>query len=420
MKVGATDYLVKGEITGPFLSRAIRYAVERKKVERHLKYLAERDALTGLSNRMVFQIRLDDAIVNAKRTGSMLAILLLDLDHFKDVNDTLGHPVGDSLIKETAKRLESCTRATDTVARLGGDEFGIIATNIAHPDDIIILAQKITERLAEPVLVDGHQVFTSSSIGITIYPFDNGDPDQILKHADLALYQAKCTNRGTFEFYDAELNEKMHERKSLELELREGLKRQEFVLHFQPKVSVVSGDIVGAEALIRWNHPQHGMVGPDLFIPVAEATGIIVPQGEWVLREACRQCVAWRREGLPPIPVAVNVSTVQFRRSELVELVSRIIEETGIDPSCLELEITETMIMDKIEATTQILNRLHDLGVRLAIDDFGTGHSSLAYLIPTALEFDSRKGLHARFCVIQGCWQQGSVFNANDSFAKRL
>ena len=380
MKSGAADYLVKSEITAPLLARAIRYAIERKRVERRLTFLAECDTLTGLANRAVFHSRLADAIAQAHRNDSVMAVLLLDLDQFKDVNDTLGHPVGDLLIQQAAKRLSQCTRASDTVARLGGDEFAVVATNLAQTEDITVLARKISEDLAEPFDLDGNLISTSASIGNTVYPLDNGDPHQILKHADLALYQAKRTSRGSFHYYDAELNAQAQQRKWLENQMRTALESQQFILYYQPKVNIVGGEVVGAEVLLRWRHPECGMVGPAQFIPIAESTGLIVPLGEWVVREASKQCVAWRRQGLPPIPLAINVSAVQFRRSELVESIAEIIEETQIDPTWLELEITESMIMDRVDPMMALLHRLHEIGIRLAIDDFGTGHSSLSYL----------------------------------------
>ena len=251
----ATDYLVKGETTAPMLARAIRYAVEHKKIEQRLLFLAECDELTGLSNRCAFRARLCTAIANAKRTNSMMAVLLLDLDHFKDINDTLGHPVGDQLIRVAAKYLVSCTRETDTVARLGGDEFAIIATNLANIDSITVLLGKISTLLTQPFVLDGHQISTSASIGVTVFPMDSDDPDEILQHADLALYQAKRTARGTFAFYDSGLNAKAQNRKWLENELRNALDRGQFSLMYQPKINIASGDVVGAEALLRWDHP---------------------------------------------------------------------------------------------------------------------------------------------------------------------
>ena len=377
---GAQDYLVKGQGTGDLLHRAIRYAIERKRLEERLAHLAQYDHLTGLANRALFQDRLENAIAQARRLSVKFALLLLDLDRFKDVNDTMGHPTGDMLLKQVAARLAEGVRETDTVARLGGDEFAIIATNLAETTDMAIVAQKILDALSVPYVLDGHKVFTNASIGITVYPSDADSPDTLLKYADIALYHAKDSGRGTCRFYDSAMNARAQVRKALENELRPALERGEFVLHYQPKVGTFDHGFVGAEALIRWNHPGRGVVYPAEFISVAESTGLILAIGEWVLEAACAQCVAWLECGLPPIPIAVNVSPIQFRRAEFVDTVTRVIESTGIDPVALELEITENMIMENVPEVMGLLHDLHRLGISLSIDDFGTGYSSLAYL----------------------------------------
>lgn len=380
VKAGATDYLVKGEITAPLLDRAIRYAIERKKVEMQLVRFAQYDSLTGLANRSLFHTRLGDAIAHAKRTKQLVAVLLLDLDHFKNVNDSLGHPVGDMLLTQVSERLTACARETDTVARLGGDEFAVIATNMTHGDGAAALARKLIDALAAPFTLNGQEVFTATSMGITLFPLDDKEPDQLLKNADMALYQAKAEGRGRYRFYDAKMNARAQARKTLEFEMRRALERHEFCLHFQPKINTFTGDLTGVEALIRWQHPERGMVLPGEFIPVAETTGLIVPLGDWVLHTACAQSVAWQKMGLPPVPVAVNVSAIQFKGTDFIDTVTRAIDESGIDPACLELELTESTVMDETEVMTELLHRLRDLRLNVAIDDFGTGCSSFLRL----------------------------------------
>ncbi|MCH7693347.1 MAG: EAL domain-containing protein [Proteobacteria bacterium] len=380
VKAGATDYLVKGEITAPLLDRAIRYAIERKKVEMQLVRFAQYDSLTGLANRSLFHTRLGDAIAHAKRTKQLVAVLLLDLDHFKNVNDSLGHPVGDMLLTQVSERLTACARETDTVARLGGDEFAVIATNITHGDGAAALARKLIDALAAPFTLNGQEVFTATSMGITLFPLDDKEPDQLLKNADMALYQAKAEGRGRYRFYDVKMNARAQARKTLEFEMRRALERHEFCLHFQPKINTFTGDLTGVEALIRWQHPERGMVLPGEFIPVAETTGLIVPLGDWVLHTACAQSVAWQKMGLPPVPVAVNVSAIQFKGTDFIDTVTRAIDESGIDPACLELELTESTVMDETEVMTELLHRLRDLRLNVAIDDFGTGCSSFLRL----------------------------------------
>ena len=377
---GAQDYLVKGQGTGDLLHRAIRYAIERKRLEEQLAHLAQYDHLTGLANRALFQERLANAITQANRLDIRFALFLLDLDRFKAVNDTRGHPIGDVLLKQVAARLAEGVRETDTVARLGGDEFAIIVTNLAEAADVAVLAQKILKALSVPYVLDGHKVFTTASIGITVYPSDADSPDTLLKFADNALYHAKDSGRGAYRFYYSEMNARAQLRNALESELRHALERDEFVLCYQPKVGAFDHEVVGAEALIRWNHPERGVISPDEFIPIAEATGLIVEIGEWVLKAACAQSIAWRGRGLPLIPMAVNVSPIQFRRAEFVDTVTRVIESTGFDPAALELEITENMIMEDVTGVMRLLHDLHRLGISLSIDDFGTGYSSLAYL----------------------------------------
>lgn len=341
--------------------------------------LANQDVLTGLANRALFQTNLRIGLLDAQRSSGLLGILLLDLDKFKDINDTMGHPVGDELLKQVSNRLRKLIRATDTVARLGGDEFAIIASHLTKADDAGIFGQAIIDSVAKPFKIYEHHIHISASIGIVIYPDDGDDPDQLLSNADMALYKAKEEGRGNFQFYDPLLNTTAQKRKLMEASIRTGLEKSAFCLHYQPKIDLKSGKIVGVEALIRWQG-KHGLVYPSEFIPVAEDCGLILPLGEWIMREACLQKLVWDKSGLQPFTVAVNLSAVQLRQDDCIERLLQVIKETGIDPTGLQIEITESALMDKMETIARRLSYFQELGVGLAIDDFGTGYSSLSNL----------------------------------------
>ncbi len=353
---------------------------ERKLAERQLADLARFDTLTGLANRSLFHQRLRDALAQARRTERMVGLLLLDLDRFKEINDTLGHPAGDALLREVAKRLSQTMRETDTVARLGGDEFAIIATNLESLDGIGPIADKLIEAIAPVFHLDGQEVRTSTSIGVSVCPPEEADPDIMLTHADFALYQAKAEGRGNWQFFDEKMDTRRKARKALEADLEQALAEDQFTLFYQPKVNTATGQVTGAEALIRWHHPEKGMVPPMEFIPIAESIGRIVELGEWVIKTACAQHVAWRNAGLPPIAISVNLSAVQFKNGNLAATIQKITSEHGVEPRYLELEITESTIIHNLDEVVRQLAELHSQGYKIFIDDFGTGYSSLAYL----------------------------------------
>ncbi len=353
---------------------------ERKQHEEHIRHLAEHDSLTGLPNRALLQDRLIQTMARAERAGSRLALLYIDLDRFKLVNDTLGHSVGDALLQEVAHRLRATVRVSDTVSRQGGDEFLVLLDEIESADDAARVAQKMLDLLAQPCRVASHELTVTPSIGISLYPDDSTDMITLIKSADIAMYQAKEGGRNAYQFYTGDMNERASERLTLEHDLRRALERGELLLHYQPQIELASGRIVGLEALLRWRHPERGLVLPGRFIAIAEDSGLIVPIGEGVLHEACRQSLAWQAAGLPAMPIAVNLSAVQFRRAGLEGNLRDILAATGLPPHLLELELTESIVMNHAEETVAILARLHELGVRLSIDDFGTGYSSLAYL----------------------------------------
>jgi diguanylate cyclase (GGDEF)-like protein len=379
VKGGAQDYLVKGRLDRELLLRAMHYSIERKRYQVQLEHQANYDALTGLPNRNLLHDRLRQAVYG-QRDKRSIAVVFMDLDHFKFVNDSLGHSTGDRLLKTMAERLRTGLREGDTVGRVGGDEFVLILNEQSNEEIIYRAMQRIIGRMSEPVTIDGKELYVTCSAGISIYPQDGRDVDTLLKNADAAMYRAKEHGRSNFQFYTSEMNERVNERLALEAALRRALERNELALHYQPKVILKTGAIVGAEALVRWMHPEWGLVRPARFIPLAEETGLIVTIGEWVLREACRQTRAWIDAGLEPGKVSVNLSVRQFRQEGLVRTVSRILEDTRLDPSKLEMELTESMVMHNVDAAIAILQGLKQLGVGLSLDDFGTGYSSLSYL----------------------------------------
>jgi diguanylate cyclase (GGDEF)-like protein/PAS domain S-box-containing protein len=350
-----------------------------KQYEARLEYQANYDALTGLANRNRLHDRLRQAIVSAQRYGHQIAVAFIDLDHFKFINDSLGHHIGDQLLKAVAARLKSCMRENDTVARHGGDEFVVVIDHSAEKV-ISMLMPKILASVAEPVMVDERELQVTCSIGFSLYPMDGLDADTLLKNADAAMYRAKEQGRNNVQFYTHELNQKIRKRLVMESILRHALARGEFFLHYQPQVALQTGCVIGVEALIRWNHASEGVIAPSDFIPLAEELGLIVPIGEWVLRTACAQMKAWQQAGLPKISVAVNLSARQFRQRDLAGGIARVLQETGLDPCYLDIELTESMVMHDVELAVATLGKLKAMGIKLSIDDFGTGYSSLSYL----------------------------------------
>jgi diguanylate cyclase (GGDEF)-like protein len=344
------------------------------------EYLAYYDSLTTLPNRSLFSKLLNQAISLARRDAKQLAVLFVDLDRFKNINDTLGHEAGDLLLQEVGKRLQGCLRESDTVARLGGDEFVVLLPTLRDPADIEVLAHKILAATGKSFVAHGQEFRVTASVGASIFPKDGDDEQSLMKNADIAMYQAKEDGKNNFQFYSAQMNTHSFERLALESSLRRALERDEFQLHYQPKINARNGQIVGMEALLRWQHPDLGMVGPTNFIPVAEETGLIVPIGKWVLKTACSQNVVWQKRGLPHLSMAVNLSGRQFSDQDLLRDVTSILQETGMSPELLELEITESTLMHDIDKGIGTLKAFKDMGVRLAIDDFGTGYSSLSNL----------------------------------------
>ncbi len=345
-----------------------------------LDYLAYHDVLTGLPNRLLSFDRLKQALLKAQRLGHQVAVMILDLDRFKNINDSLGHETGDLLLLEVTQRLKACLRESDTVARLGGDEFFVILEQIKNPEYLEDIAEKIQQAVSRPFSLNGHELYMTASIGICVASEAVETVQGMIKHADLAMYHAKSQGRNNYQFYQEELNAKCHEQLVLENDLRAALEKGQLRLLYQPQYELADGRLVAIEALLRWQHPQRGMVPPGDFIPLAEDTGLIVPIGKWVLQQTCRQNRIWQNRGLPPIPMAVNISARQFRQSGFVAMIEQVLIETGLEPRWLELEITESVVMLNSAIVVETLMELRKMGVRLAIDDFGTGYSSLAYL----------------------------------------
>ncbi|MGI4717338.1 MAG: putative bifunctional diguanylate cyclase/phosphodiesterase [Janthinobacterium lividum] len=345
-----------------------------------MKHLAQHDFLTNLPNRVLLNDRISQAIVSARRSETCPALLFLDLDKFKHINDSLGHAVGDRLLQAVAGRLLDCVRTSDTVSRHGGDEFVVLLANERRPQDAALTAEKILASMSTPFLIDGQQLHTSTSIGISVFPLDGTDAAALIKNADTAMYHAKERGRNVYQFFRHDMNARAVERQLVESNLRRALARSEFVLHYQPKLDLITGTITGAEALLRWEHPEWGMVLPERFIHIAEECGLVVPLGRWVLREACEQAARWRAGGLAPVSIAVNVSSVEFRHRDFFEQALAIFEATGVDPSCLQLELTESVLMRDVAASAGLLAKFKAMGVQIAVDDFGTGYSSLSYL----------------------------------------
>ena len=374
-----------GPLRNPANGQIMRFAIcrditERRRSQAQIQYLAYHDTLTGLPNRALLLDRLERALAQAERYNQLMALLYLDLDHFKLINDTLGHGVGDRLLKEIAARLSSALREEDTVVRLGGDEFLIILPRIFVPHDATPVAEKVTAALSRTFVIQGHELHVTASIGISVYPKDGKDKETLMEHADVALYQAKEAGRNTYQFFNRETNAQAQERSILENALRAALEGGGLMLHYQPQVDLQSRSITGLEALVRWRHPELGIVPPSASIPIAEESGLITPIGEWIVRNACVQTRTWQETGLPGLRIAVPVSTRQLRYGDLPAAISRILAETGLEPPYLELELAESSLIIDPAHAAEVLTRLHAMGVQLALDDFGTGYSSLVYL----------------------------------------
>ncbi len=381
MQAGAADYLVKGQFEAPLLERSIRYSLQHSQSMEKLLYDALHDALTGLPNRTKFNELLSEAIKNSQRlSSSRFAVLFLDLDRFKVINDSLGHFLGDKLLKTVSERLKKHVRPHDVVARFGGDEFTVLLNNIKEPRNVIEISERLQREISVPFKIDGHEIFTSVSIGITFFDSRYERSEDILRDADTAMYQAKVDGKARCKVFEPQMHATNLNLLQIENDLRRAIERNEFKVYYQPIVNFETNRVSEFEALIRWEHPEQGLISPLDFIPLAEETGLIVPIGKWVLEESCRQIVQWQEKSPAPLSISVNLSAKQLMHSDIAGQIKEIIEETGINPRRLKLEITESAVMENAEVALQILSELCALGVRISSDDFGTGYSSLSYL----------------------------------------
>ena len=380
VKAGAQDYLVKGHIDGANLHRVIRYAIERKRTELELVRLAHYDQLTSLPNRTLLRERVDHALARAMRSGSGVATLILDMDRFKEINDMLGHEVGDKLLIEAAERIRASVRDQDTVARLGGDEFAVILEGVSEAREVLPVIERIIRSLSEVTAVDGHEVNSSTSVGIAMYPENGSDLSELLRAADLAMYQAKSAGRGGYRFFADAMQEEAQSRHALEWALRRAVETGEFELFYQPQICLRTGTVIGVEALLRWMSPTRGLLTPYHFIAGLEEFGLINEVGQWVLQAACEQVRKWHTMDLEPMRIGVNVSAQQFEDPMLIDKIRGALKETRMPPELLELELTESCLMSDPAQAGALLREIREVGVRISIDDFGTGYSSLTYL----------------------------------------
>lgn len=381
LKAGAADYLEKGDLNSSLLDRSIRYSIEQKRIQKELIRLAKFDSLTELANRSLFMDVLKNSIARADRYNWNVAILFLDIDHFKNVNDSLGHEIGDKLLISFTKRLQFTMRSSDMIARFGGDEFAILLENVAHDSDAALAAQKILDEMDAPHMLGEHSVHARPSIGIVTYPNIASDPESIIKAADTAMYEAKKRGRYNYQFFAKEMQDKAVQRTRFEADLSYAIERKELLLHYQPLINSFTGEVVAVETLIRWQHPKRGLLLPGEFIDIAEECGLIYSIGEWVLRQACQQNVKWcSKDNIEGITITINLSAQQLMRSDIVKTIIHIINMTNMQPGKLELELTETAIMGDPQNAKKILSSIRGLGIKIAVDDFGTGYSSLKYL----------------------------------------